>query len=118
VPDKVTGWSHCTLHGQAAYDGWAEVTAAIDAARLPFLVDLARPGRPGGGDGTGDDGQDQGDEPGQPTKRGGRRVAVECTCQPEPRRLQLTPKQIEDGPIMCGLCSAPFELPEDNSGQR
>ena len=51
VPDKITGWSHCTLHGQAAYDAWAEVTAGIDAARLPFLVDLARPARHGGGDG-------------------------------------------------------------------
>ncbi|HEY2279967.1 MAG TPA: hypothetical protein VGI00_16520 [Streptosporangiaceae bacterium] len=119
VPDKITGWSHCTLHGQAAYEAWAGVTAAIDAARLPFLIDLARPARPGGGDGTGGDGQDQGDgEDGQPAKRGGRRVAVECGCQPEPRRLQLTPKQIEDGPITCGLCSAPFEQPEDSSGQR
>ena len=45
VPDKITGWSHCTLHGQAAYDAWAEVTAGIDAARLPFLVDLASPAR-------------------------------------------------------------------------
>ena len=115
VPDKITGWSHCTLHGQAAYDAWAEVTTAIDAARLPFLIDLASPSRPGGGDGTGDDGQNRGgDGPGQPAKRGGRRVAVECACQPEPRRLQLTPKQIEDGPIMCGLCEAPFELPEDS----
>src|SRR5262249_54451956 len=99
VPDKITGWARCTLHGQAAYGGWADVTARIDAARLPFLIALARPGRPGG-EGQGDDG------PGKPAKRGGRRVAVECTCQPEPRRLQLTPKQIEDGPIMCGLCCA------------
>ena len=54
VPDKITGWSHCTLHGQAAYDAWAEVTAGIDAARLPFLVDLVSPARPGGEDGGGD----------------------------------------------------------------
>ena len=88
VPDKITGWSHCTLHGQAAYDAYAEVTAGIDAARLPYLIDLASLGRPGGGDG----GEDQdGDGPGTPPKRGGRRVAVECACQPEPRRLQLTP---------------------------
>ena len=91
------------------------MTAGIDAARLPFLIDLASPGRPGGG--TDGDGEDQGDDgPGKPAKRGGRRVAVECACQPEPRRIQLTPKQIEDGPIMCGLCCAPFELPEDEPG--
>jgi hypothetical protein len=108
VPDKITGWSHCTLHGQAAYDAWAEVTARIDAARLPFLVDLASPGTPGGEDG----GEDQGDDgPGKPAKRGGRRTLVECACLPEPRRIQLTPKQIEDGPIICGLCCAPFEEP-------
>ena len=110
VPDKITGWSHCTLHGQAAYDDYAGVVAGINAAQLPFLIDLARPDRPGGGGGAGDGGEDQGDDgPGQPAKRGGRRVAVECACQPEPRRLQLTPKQIEDGPIVCGLCCAPFE---------
>ena len=106
APDKITGWSHCTLHGQAAYDAYADVVAGINAARLPFLIDLARPGRPGGGDGPGDGGEDQGDGPGKPAKRGGRRVPVECACQPEPRRLQLTPKQIEDGPIMWA-CAAP-----------
>ena len=108
VPDKITGWSNCALTGQAAYGAYAEVTAGIDAARLPFLAGLASPPRPGGKDG----GQDQGgDGPGKPSKRGGRRVAVECTCQPEGRRLQLTPRQIEDGPIVCGLCCAPFEVP-------
>jgi hypothetical protein len=116
VPDKVTGWSHCTLHGQTAYDAWAKVTTGIDAARLPFLPGLARPG---GGDGTGEGGGDQGgDGPGTPAKRGGRRVAAECACQPQPRRLQLTPRQIEDGPILCGLCRAPFEPPEDNQDLR
>jgi hypothetical protein len=112
VPDKITGWSHCTLHGQAAYDAYASVVAGIDEARLPFLGDLSRPGRPCGGDGTGDG------DPGQPAKRGGRRIAVECACQPEPRRLQLTPKQIEDDPIVCGLCRAAFEQPEDNPGPK
>ena len=72
TPDKITGWSDCTLTGQAAYDGYADVAAGIDRARLPFLADLASPGRPGGGGG----GEDQGDgETGTPAKRGGRRVA-------------------------------------------
>ena len=87
------------------------MAAGIDRARLPFLADLTSPGRPGRGGGGG---EDQGDgETGTPKKRGGRRVPVECACQPEPRRIQLTPKQIEDGPIMCGLCCAPFEPPEE-----
>ena len=66
----------------------------------------ARPG-PDGGEG-GDQG---GDGPGKPAKRGGRWAAAECARQPQPRRIQLTPKQIEDGPIICGLCCAPFEAP-------
>ena len=64
VPDKITGWSDCTLTGQAAYDGYADVAAGIDSARLPFLADLASPGRPGRGGGGG---EDQGD--GGPARR-------------------------------------------------
>ena len=106
VPDKITGWSGCTLTDATA-DGYAEMTAAIDRARLPFLVDLTNPAGPGGGGG-----EDQGgDGPGKPAKRGGRQAAAECACQPEPRRIQLTPRQIEGGPIICGLCGAPFEPP-------
>ena len=41
----------------------------------------------------------------------GVRMAVECTCQPA-RKLHMTPKQIEDGPVICGLCHEPFEPPE------
>ena len=111
TPDKVTGWSGCTLTGQPAFAAYAEVADAIDRARLPFLADPAIPAGPGNGGG-GDQGD--GDGPGKPAKRGGRRAAVECACLPEPRRIQLTPKQIEDGPIICGLCCAPFELHEDD----
>ena len=112
VPDKVTGWSNCTLSGQAAYDAYAEIVAAIDTARLPFLVDQPGTAGPRGGDGGGEGGQG-GDGPGKPAKRDGRRVPAECACQPEPQRIQLTPKQIEDGPIICGVCCAAFEPPED-----
>ena len=50
VPDKITGWSDCTLTGQAAYDGYADVAAAIDTARLPFLDDQPGTAGPGGGE--------------------------------------------------------------------
>jgi hypothetical protein len=109
-PEKVLGWSSCQVTDETAA-AYADVIGAIDTARLPFL-----PGGPlvtaGGGDGPGggEDGKDgQGED--KPTKRGGRRVAVECACQP-PRKLHMTPKQREDGPVICGLCHAPFELPE------
>jgi len=82
--------------------------------QFPFLPDGTQPG--GGADGE-DGGEDQGNdgEDGEtkPKKRGGRRLAVECACQP-PHKLHMTPKQIEDGPVICGLCRAPFEAPEDD----
>ena len=45
----------------------------------------------------------------KPKKRGGQRLAVECACQ-----LHMTPEQIEDGPVICGVCGTPFEAPEDS----
>jgi hypothetical protein len=33
-----------------------------------------------------------------------------CACTP-PRRLQFTPKALDDGPVICGLCTAPFTVP-------
>ena len=112
-PEKVIGWSDCRITDETAA-AYADVISAIDTARLPFL-----PGGPfvtsggEGGQGGGEDGEDGEDGQGEdkPKKRGGRRVAVECACQP-PRKLHMTPKQIEDGPVICGVCQAPFELPE------
>jgi hypothetical protein len=112
--EKVIGWSNCTLTDETAA-GYAAVVKAIDTARLPYLTDLGF----GAGTGTGtgedsDDQGDQGDEDGKTAKkRGGRRVTTECRCVP-PRRLQLTPKQMEDGPVICGNCGDEFhDLDED-----
>lgn len=111
-PEKVIGWSDCKITGETAA-AYGDVIRAIDGARLPFLPD--GPGVAGGGDGQ-DGGGEQGGGGGQdgkgPKKRGGRRAAVECGCQP-PRKLHMTPKQIEDGPVLCGLCHQPFEVPEE-----
>ncbi len=109
-PEKVIGWSDCRISDETSA-AYGDVISTIDTARLPFLPD-----GPLVTGGSGEDGQDggEGGEDGQgkdkPKKRGGRREAVECACQP-PRRLQLSPKQIEDGPVICGLCCAAFELP-------
>jgi hypothetical protein len=100
-PEKVIGWSGCQITDETAAD-YADVISAIDTARLPFL-----PGGPGV-TGGGEDGQGE-----KPKKRGGRRMAVECACQP-PRKLHMTPKQREDGPVICGVCHDPFELPEQD----
>ena len=115
-PDKVIGWSVCRITDETAA-AYAAAIGAIDTAGLPYL-----PGAPritaGGGtgeDGQGGDDEGQGDD-GKTKKRGGRWAAVECACQP-PRRLRMTPKQIEDGPVICGLCREPFEEPGAGEGQ-
>jgi hypothetical protein len=112
-PEKVIGWSDCRLTDETAA-AYAAAVGAIDSARLPYLPD----GQLGTGeDGQGEDGggEDQGED--KPKKRGGRRAAVECACQPKPRRLQMTPKQIEDGPVICGLCGEPFAVPDGGEDQ-
>jgi hypothetical protein len=104
-PHKILGMSDCTLTDATAA-GYATAISAIDAAGLPYLADTLtdEAGGPGG------DGEDGGNgEDGKP-KRDGRRVAAECGCEPA-RRLQLSPKQIEDGPIICGVCEQPFRVP-------
>lgn len=42
-----------------------------------------------------------------PQTRAGKRVTAMCGCVPG-RRLQLTPRSLTDGPILCGLCMKPF----------
>ena len=110
-PEKVIGWSDCRITDETAA-AYADVIDTIDSARLPFLPDGALGTGGEDGQGGGEDGEDgQGED--KPKKRGGRRVAVECACQP-PRKLHMTPKQIEDGPVICGVCTEPFEAPEDS----
>jgi hypothetical protein len=112
-PEKVTGWSDCRITDETAA-AYGEVVCAIDSARLPFLPDGPLAGGGEDGQGGGEDGGEDGQDQDKPKKRGGRRLAVECACQPQPRKLHMTPKQIEDGPVICGLCNAPFEAPEDS----
>lgn len=105
--EKVIGFSDCRITDEttAAY---SDVIATIDSARLPFLLDDIRTG---GGEGGGQDGGEGGEDgpgPDKPKKRGGRRVAVQCAC-PEPRKLHITPKQLEEGPVICGLCNTQFQ---------
>jgi hypothetical protein len=104
--DKVTGWSGCRITDATAAE-YTQAIKRIDSARLPYLLDL---GLTGGPDGPGEGGQDEGGDAGKP-KRAGKRHAAECACEP-PRRIQLTPKQLEAGPILCGVCGEPFEVPE------
>jgi hypothetical protein len=103
-PDKVLGWSDCRIT-DGTVSAYGDVIGAIGTARLPFLPDGAHGTGGGDGPGGGEEGEDK------PKKRGGRREPVQCACEP-PRKLYMTPKQIEDGPVICGVCHEPFELPE------
>jgi hypothetical protein len=99
APDKphpTIGWSECTLGDETAAL-WAPTIARIDAAALPFLdgVRVAS----------------EGTEEGKGGRSGTRRSAV-CKCDP-PRRLSITPKQLDSGPILCGVCREKFEPADD-----
>jgi len=98
-PGTVTGWSACTLTGETAA-AYAAAIAAIDEAWPPYPAGLPGPlpGPPASREAEGEDGQ---------ARRAGRRQPAECECQP-PRRIQLTPRQLEVGPITCGVCGRQF----------
>ncbi|WP_125264850.1 hypothetical protein [Streptomyces alboflavus] len=108
--ERTHGWTACTLPETTA-TRYAEVIGQLDAARLPYL---RTPGIPTT---TGDDqdhhGDDDpattGDDEAPPKKRrSGKRLAVVCRCD-TPRRLQVSPKCLEDGPLLCGNCRKEFE---------
>jgi hypothetical protein len=104
-PNKVSGFSAVTLpDGTAA--AYTDLITAVDAAQLPHMDGYAA-------DGSSTDSQDDDDSDAQ-EKRGGRRAAVTCRC-PEPRKIYLTARQIEQGPILCGVCSAEFTNPDTDT---
>lgn len=106
-PSKAHGYSDCRLTDDAA--AYAETIATLDAAAIAYLIDLHSGYETAGvEDGTTPGEAETGTE--RPTKprRGGQRQGVECLCTP-PRRLQLTPKALETGPVICGLCAEAFE---------
>lgn len=95
------GFSECKLT-RAALAHYGPVLGLIERGRLASLPD---------------DGEPVGDpnapRPTKPAgeKTGGKRVACECGCLPTPRRLQLTPKQLAEGAVLCGNCGEPFTPP-------
>lgn len=100
------GFSDCNIT-PATSAAYHLVVRRLEAAKLPFLPDPL---------GTGAEGAGAGVEP--PTTRrdgsrrtGGRRTGVECACDP-PRRMQVTPKMLQEGPVLCGLCRQEFTEPE------
>ncbi|MEU1133351.1 hypothetical protein ABZ383_26440 [Streptomyces sp. NPDC005900] len=110
-PMKTHGWTRCVLT-EATAIRYAAVIEQLDAARLPYLGAPALPTAGGDGEDQGEDGEDgNGTEDKPKKKRAGKRLAVVCGCK-EPRTLQVTPKAMEDGPIICGVCGTRF-LPKE-----
>jgi hypothetical protein len=112
-PDKVTGFENCPMT-EATAAAYAKVIAAIDAARLPYLDGQGAPEVPANPE---DPDENPGDEtPEEDKKRSGSRTRVTCQC-PEPRALSITPKQLDVGPIVCGLCNEPFTPAQTSAGE-
>lgn len=99
-PHKTYGKYDAEL-GDKTATRYAKTIEALDTAALAYLDDLA-------GIATADEDDNEGESGKKAGGRSGKRHAVECACEP-PRRLQLTPKALDDGPVLCGLCREPFE---------
>lgn len=100
TPHNVLGFSMCTLGDETAA-AWSSTIEAIDAAGLPHL-DLG-PGAAIGPDGDGEKGKGGEDGEGKGKTRAGSRRPVVCGCD-TPRRISITPAQLEAGPLICGVC--------------
>lgn len=105
VPDKPSsadGFTDTALT-QATRTDYADELAAIESARLAYLHDPSIILDEGNSD------EQDDDSDGADGTRAGRRVKAVCGCGRG--GLQLTPAALDEGPIVCGLCGAPF-LPE------
>lgn len=83
--------------------GWAD-TDLSDGARVRYQVELTaldaalRYWRAGKAD----------EEADKPAKAKTVRIALTCSCAPEPRRLLMVPMQVIEGMIECGKCNESF----------
>ena len=111
TPDKITGWSDCTLTGQGAYESYADVAAGIDSARLPFLADLASPGRPRRRRRRRGSGRRRDWRADQARRTAGpRRVRLPARAPPHPAHTQADRRR----PDHVRPVRRPFEPPEDD----
>ncbi|GII83312.1 hypothetical protein Ssi03_13020 [Sphaerisporangium siamense] len=88
TPSSALGYSACTIT-EATVQEYAETIRALDEAKVGHLrAVLPEPAVKG-------------------AARAGQRVPVACGCVPA-RKIQITPKQIEQGALMCGVCGDVF----------
>ncbi|MFE7664736.1 hypothetical protein [Streptomyces celluloflavus] len=119
APIKTHGWTNCSLPDETA-ERYADVIAELDAAALPYLGASPAPSAGEDDEHQGDDADGEGDdgarEEPEKKRRAGKRFAVECECE-TPRRLQISPKSFEDGPLICGVCAKRFEPVGQDEGE-
>lgn len=91
--DRSHGFAFMTLGDEAAekYKPWYEAFDGLPNLKGNLLINLGRAAGPVPG-----------------TGRNGKRFAVQCRCVPA-RRLQVSPRALETGPITCGVCREDFE---------
>ncbi|MET8143338.1 hypothetical protein ABZU32_23805 [Sphaerisporangium sp. NPDC005288] len=87
TPSSSLGYSDCTVT-EATAEEYAETIRALDEAKVGHLP-MAVTGVAAA------------------TGRAGQRQAVACGCVPA-RKIQVTPKQIEQGALLCGMCGDIF----------
>lgn len=106
------GWARTALT-PSTVEGYAEAIAGIEAH-----MQLARglpAGRGVGVEGNGMEGLDRDGGTTEGRERGDRdrttQRAAECGCQPA-RKLRMAPSVLARGPVVCGLCSSAFAVPD------
>lgn len=104
---KDLGWSTSTLPEIAAWDYRKEITT-LERAMLAHRRHELTPGdaEPGTEDDEGGE-----DKPARKSNNNG--VSMSCPCG---RKLRVSNKERDRGPIICGLCMEPYEAPEPDEG--
>lgn len=106
---KEIGWSASTLPEMYRWDYRTEI-AALDRAILAHRRHEAAPGdaQPGTG---GENGEDTDTEDKTKRKSSNNGCSMSCPCG---RKLRVSLKERDRGPIICGLCMEPYQPPEDD----
>lgn len=119
VRDKKRGFSDAKIAPATALV-YADLIAELDAGLLPYItepfevpgtrrpaLDLPEETPVSGLEPGGSEVGETEDISHAPAARSGARRRVQCGC-PEPRKLSITPAQLDIGPILCGLCLRRF----------
>ncbi|CAL9671762.1 hypothetical protein [Streptomyces sp. enrichment culture] len=102
--EPVIGFSGALITA-ATVSRYASVIRKLDTAALARIETPDE----GGDQEKDEDGKKEGPRGGK--GRAGKRLAVACACE-KPRRMQVTPKLLEGGAILCGECQQPFQPDE------